>query len=150
MLSLNTVLWVKWPFRVLAVGLFCAGIQWLVMVGLVTLGLSHLVGNLLGFFLSAQINFLLSYHITWIDRKDLVQTGQWQKKYVQFNLLAGTILVFNSLAFILAAAYMDYQLAFIGGLGGTGIGWAFNCFVQHRYIFQVPVPPTVSGQYQEI
>lgn len=133
-MTINTDVAIRIPrgIRFIAVGLFCTALQQLLLVLFVEGGSQEHLANTAGFIISAQANFLLSYHITYGDRKGDIITRLWQ-----FNALAIAVLLGNIAIFTIALRYIPYFVAgFLGIGGGAVIGAAVNYAVGTKFIFK--------------
>lgn len=109
--------------RFAGVGLLCALLQ-MGFVGLfiktfhVNDSLLENFGNLMGFILSAQINFLLSIKFTWQDRGQTIGIASWKN----FNAMIIGALVTSQAAFFLANFVFPVLVA-------TGLSLLISAFV---------------------
>jgi len=145
------------PARFIAVGFFCSALQLVILFALVNLGVSRLIAhllsytssdlsidkeiaNLLGFAISTQVNFTLSYHFTWFERKAPVSSfASVAKKLFSFNLMALTSLMVNQMAFAFSVHLHAHYL--LAGVIGILTAFVVNFGVSKWIIFR---PETVA------
>lgn len=126
----DAVIRVPRVFRFVAVGITCTASQQLLLILLVKNGSGEYLANAVGFIISTQLNFLLSYHLTYGDRK-----GDSTRRLLQFNALAITVLVCNMVAFATALKFTPYLVAGFLGIVGTLTGAVINYLVGTKFIF---------------
>ncbi|MFQ6019245.1 MAG: GtrA family protein [Dehalococcoidia bacterium] len=95
-----------------AVGVVASGCQLLGLYIIKSAGLPAAWANLLAFIISTQINFVLSYQFTWLDRKAERPTpGYILRRLVGFNWMRLTTLAINQGTFVVAHLFFHYLLA---------------------------------------
>lgn len=121
------------------VGLVCFAAQYGVAWSIVRIGVSWPIGNAFAFFLSAQLNFVLSSLFTWRDRG----ARRWTvRRWISYN---GTVLV--ALAVNSAVFTAIYPLA--GSLPASAVGVlagaAANYLICNYLVFRArPAEPAVQ------
>lgn len=125
------------------VGACCAIIQLSLLFAL--LKMFHVSGkggesavNVLAFFLSAQLNFFLSQHITWADRRTTFK----MRKILSWNAMILVGFVFNQLSFAFANTLVGTGLA---GIFSIAVGSGVNYLTQATIIFRLPTITTEGG-----
>jgi putative flippase GtrA len=83
--------------------------------------------------ITLQINFLLSYFVTWQE-----QSAQFKRSWLQFNssrvvVLGATLILFG----ILTSLHIPYRLANIISIA---IGMIGNYITSDRYVFKTAIP----------
>ena len=107
-------------------------------------GISKLVANFFAFELSTQLNFTLSYLITWRDRRPPVATPRYiLERLLAFNGMAITTLIVNLSVFALVLLFAHYLIA---GALGIIVATTVNFIVSGRIIFRPLVPLSPSDQ----
>jgi putative flippase GtrA len=91
------------------VGAFCFAVQTVILVGLATAGLYEPLANAIGFFCSAQVNYLLSSRLTWGDR------DRARLSLPAYNAVALFSLAVNSAVFV--GSYRFLWTPFAAALG---------------------------------
>ena len=115
-----------------AVGLTCFGAQLVILTLLARLGTYRPVANAIAFAVSAQLNFLLSSHLTWGDRpaSGRRDTGA---RWLAYNGTAGVSLGVNTAVFTLAyRAIGTSAAAAIGVVAGTCVVYLACNFLVFR------------------
>ncbi len=124
--------------KFLSVGAFCTTLQYFAFFTAVqALGLDQwwqvTVMNSCAFVVSTQVNYLLSFHITWHDRKRAGQGSPYEiSSLVKFNLMAMTSLSTNTLVFASAVLVTSHIIALIAG---TASGLLLAFAVSHKFVF---------------
>ena len=125
-----------WPLllrlaRFTSVGLCCFAVQAGILLVLREAHIPLTLANAAGFAISAQVNFLLSTHFTWADRRiPFAETKATAARWVSFQATAGLALAFNTGVFALAVRIVDPVVA--AGVGvGTG---ALLTFLASNYL----------------
>lgn len=116
------------------VGGTCGVVQLIILNVLVeSLDISSNLGknaaNSVAFFVSVQLNFVLSYMFTWNDRVD--GTGI-VRRFFQFNAMMLASLVANQIVFAVAIHFFSVT---ISGIIGIVAGAIINLFVSNKVIF---------------
>ena len=98
--------------RFLSVGA-AASLLYLLLLYLIQLsGMPKLLANLFAFEISTQVNFTLSYFITWYDRTPERPTVRYViERLLGFNGMAVTTLVINMSVFALMLLYVHFMVA---------------------------------------
>ncbi len=87
--------------------------------------------NAIAFLVSAQLNFLLNYGVTWRDRMTR-GSGVFVRQLAGFNLLVGLGLPLNQGVYLLAEMFVPYLLAGAIGIGATTLA---KYLIADRWIF---------------
>jgi putative flippase GtrA len=127
-------LWRHRAVRFGAVAVSCTLVQFVVLAWLARLGVSKIVGNGIGFVLSAQLNFMLSAHITWRDRKPQPVRSAGSARWARFNAVAVVALAVNELVFT-TGVHAGSQLLIASAAGvvaGAAVTFTLNNFVTFR------------------
>ncbi len=133
--------------KFLCVGAFCTVLQYLVFFTIIqAFSLDQwwqaTVVNATAFVVSTQVNYLLSYHITWHDRKS---AGSWSpyevSSLLRFNLMALTSLGANTIVFGLIILVANHPLALISG---TAAGLLLTFAASHKFVFKHRRPRTIT------
>jgi putative flippase GtrA len=104
-----------------AVGAFCFAVQLALLAIAVHAGAGRPAANGIGFALSAQVNFLLSTHLTWRDRKATRRRGTGIR-WLAYNVTALLSLACNTVVFTVAYQTVGtVAAALIGVLTGTAV-----------------------------
>lgn len=117
------------------VGLVCFAAQYSVAWSMARAGVSWPIGNALAFFLSAQLNFVLSSVFTWPDRG----ARRWTvRRWVSYN---GTVLV--ALAVNTAVFTAIYPLAgsLAASAAGVVAGAGANFLICNYLVFRARIAP---------
>jgi putative flippase GtrA len=117
-----------------------SGVVQLTLLALLTrAGWSPLLANLLGFILSAQLNFTMSYLITWSDRVSLYARWQIVGRWARFHASIVGAAALNMLVFALARIAIPDLAA---GVVGIGVAALANFLAGDRFVFsKVTVSP---------
>jgi putative flippase GtrA len=116
-----------------AVGTLCLLIQIFILFILEHF-IPPIVANGIGFVVSAQLNFILSYRVTWRDsaRKKGVQLVA---KWIQFNLVVLLSAAINAAAFGLIR-YALIELNLVAAIGATIISTACTFLINHYVVLK--------------
>jgi len=115
------------------VGGFCGLVQMAFLYVFVTRGVQENLSNLVAFTISVQINFFLSYFITWNDRRNpSLKLTKLARRLVSFNGMAITTMVVNQVAFAIFLFFTPYLVA---GVLGILAAAAVNYMVSDKFIF---------------
>ncbi len=119
--------------RFVSVGLLCLLIQILFLQLLKAL-ISPVIANAIGFVISAQLNFLLSYRFTWHDSarksgKQLVIT------WLQFNLVVLLAACINSVVFAVVR-YTFTDIDFIAAIAATAVSTVSTFLTNHFFVLK--------------
>lgn len=104
-----------------AVGAFCFAVQLALLSLIAGAGMDRPMADVIGFALSAQLNFLLSTRFTWRDRKSAGRrdTGV---RWLAYNATALLSLAFNAAIFTVAYQAVGTTVAALFGvLTGTAV-----------------------------
>ncbi|WP_196279386.1 GtrA family protein [Catellatospora vulcania] len=136
--------WHWWRFA--AVGVVCFGAQTAVLVPLERAGMAAAFANATGFWLSAQLNFVLSSLFTWRDRPAR-GTRAVLARWWQYQGMAYLSLAMNSLVFV-AAEPVTGQLSAsaIGVLIGACFSYAVSKFLIFRPARATALPPAAHRE----
>jgi putative flippase GtrA len=117
-----------------------SGVVQLTLLALLTrAGWSPLLANLVGFILSAQLNFSMSYLITWSDRVGLYTRQQVVGRWARFHASIVGAAALNMLVFALARIAIPDLAA---GVVGIGVAALANFLAGDRFVFsKVTVSP---------
>lgn len=136
--------WHWWRFA--AVGVVCFGVQTAVLVPLERAGMAAAVANATGFWLSAQLNFVLSSLFTWRDRPAR-GARQVAARWWQYQGTAYLSLAVNSLVFVVAEpAVGQLSASAIGVLIGAGFTYAVSKFLIFRPAPATAFPPAAHRE----
>ena len=131
--------WITWIdhtprlIRFCFVGGFCGLVQMAFLYVFVTRGVQENLSNLVAFIISVQINFFLSYFITWNDRRNpSLKLTKLARRLVFFNGMAITTMVVNQVAFAIFLFFTPYLVA---GVLGILAAAAVNYMVSDKFIF---------------
>ena len=98
-------------------------------------GISKLLANFFAFEISTQVNFTLSYFITWYDRTPKKPTVRYViERWLAFNGMAATTLVINMSVFAVMLFFVHYLVA---GALGIIAATTTNFIVSSRVIFRL-------------
>jgi cellulose synthase/poly-beta-1,6-N-acetylglucosamine synthase-like glycosyltransferase/putative flippase GtrA len=126
--------------RFAMVGAFCFGVQSLLLEGLSRAGTNATLADAIGFFVSAQLNFVLSSVFTWRDRRATGARALWYRLSA-YNATAAVSLGLNTLAFsVLRPRFGNIEAA----LGGVITGMAFTYTLCQLAIFRTARAQTES------
>ena len=102
--------------RFLAVGGVASLLQLLLLYLIQLSGISKIVANFFAFEISTQVNFSLSYLITWYERTPERPTVRYiLERLMAFNGMAITTLIINMSVFAVMLLYVHFLMA--GALG---------------------------------
>ncbi len=100
-------------------------------------GISVLLANFFAFEIATQLNFILSYLITWRDRRPPLVTPRYiLERTLAFNTMAISTLVVNMAVFALVLLFAHYLIA---GAAGIAVATIVNFIVSGHIIFR-PAP----------
>ncbi len=121
--------------RFLSVGGVASLIQLSLLYLIQLTGISKLLANFFAFEISTQVNFTLSYFITWYDRTPKKPTVRYvTERLLAFNGMAATTLVINMSVFALMLLFVHYLVA---GALGIIAATTVNFIVSSRIIFRL-------------
>jgi len=120
-------------FLFVCVGLFCLLLQVLFLT--LFKNYTHVVlANAMGFVLSAQVNFVLSYRLTWRDSPR--RTGkQLMTTWVKFNLVVMSSACINGVAFAILR-YTFVTVDEYAAIAATIVSTAFTFTVNHLVVLK--------------
>jgi putative flippase GtrA len=121
------------PLRFAAVGGLCGLLQLAVLVALKQLSIAAVTANIGAYLVSAQVNFLLSHHFIWHDRRPARAGGAGLlRRWLGFHAsIAGTF-VLSQTVFILARFALPDVVASALGIGISALA---NFVIQDRLTF---------------
>jgi putative flippase GtrA len=120
--------------RFLSVGAAASLLHLLVLYLIQLSGMSRLLANFFAFEISAQVNFTLSYFITWHDRTPERPTVRYViERLLGFNAMAVTTLVINMSVFALMLLYIHFMIA---GVVAILVAATANFIVSSLLIFR--------------
>jgi putative flippase GtrA len=97
-------------------------------------GMPKLLANFFAFEISTQVNFALSYFITWYDRTPEKPTVRYViERLLGFNGMAVTTLIINMSVFALMLLYVHFMIA---GAVAILVAATTNFIVSSRLIFR--------------
>jgi len=121
--------------RFLSVGGVASLLQLLLLYLIQLTGISKLLANFFAFEISTQVNFTLSYLITWYDRTPKKPTVRYViERLLAFNGMAVTTLIINMSVFALMLFFVHYLVAGVLGIIAATIT---NFVVSSRLIFRL-------------
>jgi len=122
--------------RFVSVGAVASLLQLLLLYLIQLTGISKLVANFFAFEISTQVNFVLSYFITWYDRTPKEPTVRYViERLLAFNGMAVSTLIINMSVFaILLFFHVHYMVA---GALGIIAATTTNFVVSSRLIFRL-------------
>jgi dolichol-phosphate mannosyltransferase len=121
--------------RFLSVGGVASLLQLSLLYLIQLTGISKLLANFFAFEISTQVNFTLSYFITWYDRTPKKPTVRYvAERLLAFNGMAATTLVINMSVFALMLLFVHYLVA---GALGIIAATTVNFIVSSRIIFRL-------------
>jgi dTDP-4-amino-4,6-dideoxygalactose transaminase/glycosyltransferase involved in cell wall biosynthesis len=108
------------------IGSFCFFIQFIILVLVKeSLGVHHLIANIPAFAIATTLNFYLSYHITWVDRKNGLNLAE---TLTRFFLLGLT----NEAFYAIFTSKIHYQPGLFMAVLATFI---INYFIYSKFVF---------------
>ncbi len=120
--------------RFLAVGGVASLLQLTLLYLIQLSGISKLLANFFAFEISSQVNFALSYLITWHERTPERPTVRYiLERFFAFNGMAITTLIINMSVFALMLLYVHFLIA---GALGIIAATATNFIVSSWFIFR--------------
>lgn len=120
--------------RFLFVGGVASLLQLLLLYVIQLSGMSKLLANFFAFEISTQVNFALSYFITWYDRTPERPTVRYViERLLGFNGMAVTTLVINMSVFALMLLYVHFMIA---GAVAIVVAATANFIISSRLIFR--------------
>jgi putative flippase GtrA len=121
--------------RFLFVGGVASLLQLLLLYLIQLTGISKLLANFFAFEISTQVNFVLSYFITWYDRTPEKPTVRYVvERLLAFNGMAVSTLIINMSVFALMLLFVHYLVA---GAVGIIAAATTNFIVSSRLIFRL-------------
>ncbi len=121
--------------RFLSVGGVASLLQLSLLYLIQLTGMSKLLANFFAFEISTQVNFALSYIITWYDRTPKKPTVRYvTERLLAFNGMAATTLVINMSVFALMLFFVHYLVA---GALGIIAATTMNFIVSSQLIFRL-------------
>lgn len=128
--------------RFAAVGLTCFAIQAGILLALRGAGTPDTLANAIGFLASAQVNFLLSAHFTWSDRRlPSAEPRPVALRWASFQATVAIALACNTGVFALASRFTGPVVA---AAAGVGVGALLTFLVGHHLVFRKRRPETAS------
>ena len=130
--------------RFALIGLLCFGAQYGAAWLFVRAGVSWPVGNATAFFLSAQLNFVLSSTFTWRDRD--VDGRRWSvRRWISYNGTVLLSLAVNTAAFVAIYPVTGALAASVAGVvAGAGATYLICNYIVFRSRRADPVPAAVE------
>ncbi len=121
--------------RFLSVGGVASLLQLFLLYLIQLTGISKLLANFFAFEISTQVNFTLSYLITWYDRTPKKPTVRYViERWLAFNGMAVSTLIINMSVFALMLFFVHYLVAAaLGIIAAT----TTNFVVSSRLIFRL-------------
>ena len=120
--------------RFISVGAVASLLQLVLLYVIHLSGISKLLANFFAFEISTQVNFTLSYFITWYDRTPEKPTVRYViERLMGFNGMAVSTLIINMSVFALMLLFFHFMIA---GAVAVLAAAAFNFFVSSRLIFR--------------
>ncbi len=120
--------------RFVSVGGVASLLQLLLLYVIQLTGISKLLANFFAFEISTQVNFTLSYFITWYDRTPEKPTARYViERLLGFNGMAVTTLIINMSVFALLLLYVHFMIA---GAVAILVAAATNFVISSRLIFR--------------
>ena len=121
--------------RFVSVGGLASLLQLFLLYLIQLTGISKLLANFFAFEISTQVNFTLSYFITWYDRTPKNPSLRYVvERWLGFNGMAVTTLVINMSVFALMLFFVHYLVA---GALGIIAATTTNFVVSSRLIFRL-------------
>lgn len=146
--SLVRTLYANRVVRFITVGGTCGVIQLSVLHALVTArGVEEHLANLIAFFISMEINFVLSQLFTWRDRwSPALQSRGFAARLAMFNVSAGVSLVINQGVFAVFNLFVWYLPAAAIGICAAAFT---NFMLNDRIVFRLWSPRRASAAMGE-
>jgi putative flippase GtrA len=120
--------------RFVSVGGVASLLQLVLLYIIQLTGMSKLLANFFAFEISTQVNFALSYFITWYDRTPEKPTVRYMiERWLGFNGMAVTTLVINMSVFALMLLYVHFMIA---GAVAILVAAVTNFVISSRVIFR--------------
>jgi len=120
--------------RFISVGAVASLLQLVLLYVIHLSGISKLLANFFAFEISTQVNFTLSYFITWYDRTPEKPTVRYViERLMGFNGMAVSTLIINMSVFALMLLFLHFMIA--GAVAILAVA-TFNFFVSSRLIFR--------------
>ena len=120
--------------RFVSVGGVASLLQLLLLYLIHLTGMPKLLANFFAFEISTQVNFTLSYFITWHDRTPERPTIRYViERLLGFNGMAVTTLIINMSVFALMLLYVHFMIA---GAVAILVAAATNFIVSSRLVFR--------------
>jgi len=120
--------------RFISVGAVASGLQLLLLYVIHLSGIPKLLANFFAFEISTQVNFALSYFITWYDRTPERASVRYViERLLGFNGMAVTTLIINMSVFAVMLLFFHFMIA--GAVAILAVA-TFNFFVSSRLIFR--------------
>ena len=121
--------------RFVSVGGVASLLQLFLLYVIQLTGISKLLANFFAFEISTQVNFTLSYFITWYDRTPKKPTVRYVvERLMAFNGMAVTTLIINMSVFAVMLFFVHYLVA---GALGIIAATTTNFVVSSRLIFRL-------------
>ena len=121
-------------FRFISVGIVASLLQLILLYVIQLGGMSKLLANFFAFEISTQVNFALSYFITWYDRTPESPKARYViERLLGFNGMAITTLIINMSVFALMLLYVHFMIA--GALAILAAA-SSNFVISSRLIFR--------------
>lgn len=117
------------PFRFIGTGVTAAAIQLGTLTLLIHLGWHDIPANVVAFLFAAQINFVLSYNLTWHDRH---APGTRLRCWLLFHGSIALMALLNLVVFLLARSIVPAVVASALGIMAGALG---NYLTGDRLVF---------------
>jgi putative flippase GtrA len=117
------------PLRFIGTGVTAAAIQLGILTLLIHLGWHDIPANIVAFLLAAQVNFALSYNLTWHDRH---APGTRLRCWLLFHGSIALMALLNMLVFLAARSMAPAVVASALGIGAGALG---NYLTGDRLVF---------------
>jgi putative flippase GtrA len=115
--------------RFIGTGLSAAGVQLALLTLLIHLGWHDVPANIVAFLVAAQVNFALSYNLTWHDRH---APGTLRRCWLLFHGSIAVMALLNLLVFLTARPLVPAILASALGIAAGALG---NYVTGDRLVF---------------
>ncbi len=133
-----------------AVGTSCLALQWLILEFIKAQGIPLFFADATGFFVSAQVNFLLSYVITWGDTARL-RGVSFIGVYFSFIGVAAMSMLLNATVFAAGQGHLGDKKALIPAAFAS---MCFTFLMNHRVVFRrrsaVPISADTRNDFDSI
>ena len=129
------------PLRFIGIGSTAAAIQLATLAVFIDRGWHDIPANIVAFLFAAQVNFALSYNLTWHDRR---APGGRLRSWLLFHGSIAVMALVNLLVFLLARTVTPAIVASALGIAAGALG---NYITGDRLVFhrKRPVPTTVES-----